>query len=187
MQPAVAESAGDLAARRHRAAAALLASHGAALLRRARRFSLCADDAEDALQRAAEILLTKAPAIAPERLVGWMYVVVRREALGIRRSRQRAMPGPGATTPGSGDGFDPLERVPSASPGPHERLEARDRAAAAARILRRLKPQERRAIALQAQGYSYAEIQAITGWTYTKVNRCLAEGRARLRELGVLG
>ena len=34
---------------------------------------------------------------------------------------------------------------------------------------------------LQAQGYSYAEICERCGWTYTKVNRCLAEGRARLR------
>jgi DNA-directed RNA polymerase specialized sigma24 family protein len=39
---------------------------------------------------------------------------------------------------------------------------------------------------LQAEGYSYAEIQAITGWSYTKVNRCLAEGRARLRALGAI-
>jgi hypothetical protein len=32
-----------------------------------------------------------------------------------------------------------------------------------------LKPQERRALGLQAAGCSYAEIEAITGWTYTKV------------------
>ena len=36
---------------------------------------------------------------------------------------------------------------------------------------------------LQAQGYSYAEICELCGWTYTKVNRCLAEGRARLYRL----
>jgi DNA-directed RNA polymerase specialized sigma24 family protein len=47
-----------------------------------------------------------------------------------------------------------------------------------------LKPQERLALFLQGQGYSYAEIQRLCGWTYTKVNRCLAEGRERLRELG---
>ncbi len=34
---------------------------------------------------------------------------------------------------------------------------------------------------LQAEGYSYAEIAETCGWTYTKVNRSLAEGRARLR------
>ena len=39
---------------------------------------------------------------------------------------------------------------------------------------------------LQAQGYSYAEICVLCRWTYTKVNRCLAEGRARLRAGGAV-
>ena len=34
-----------------------------------------------------------------------------------------------------------------------------------------------RALWLQAEGNSYDEIQEITGWTRTKVNRCLYEGR----------
>jgi DNA-directed RNA polymerase specialized sigma24 family protein len=45
-----------------------------------------------------------------------------------------------------------------------------------------LKPAERRAIGLIAAGYSYAEVGEITGWSYTKINRCAAEGRAALRE-----
>jgi RNA polymerase sigma factor (sigma-70 family) len=154
-------------------AAVVLAVHGPRFLRRARRFSLCADDADDAFQRAAEIMLTKAPPLEPRRLVAWMHVVVRREALALRRARQRALGG-GAS----------CERAGHEAPGPHELLEHRERVARAALLLRRLKPQERRALILQAEGYSYAEIQAITGWTYTKVNRCLAEGRARLRQLG---
>jgi DNA-directed RNA polymerase specialized sigma24 family protein len=44
-----------------------------------------------------------------------------------------------------------------------------------------LKANERIAIVLQAEGYSYAEICEMLGWSYTKVNRCLAEGRAKLR------
>jgi hypothetical protein len=35
---------------------------------------------------------------------------------------------------------------------------------------------------LRAEGYTYKEICEITGWTYTKVNRCLTEGRRTLRE-----
>lgn len=155
-------------------AAALLESCGEALLRRARRFSLCAADAEDALQRSIEILLTKGSAVDPRRLPAWMQVVVRREALSVRRIRERSIRA------------DPLEQVESDRPGPQERLERRERVTRAARLLARLKPDERRAIGLQAQGYSYSEIQAITGWSYTKVNRCLAEGRARLRQLGVM-
>ncbi len=52
---------------------------------------------------------------------------------------------------------------------------------AALRLLAALRADERRALVLQASGYSYAEICALTGWTYTKVNRSLAEGRAKLR------
>ena len=49
-----------------------------------------------------------------------------------------------------------------------------------AEALRQLKPQEVRALRLRAQGYTYAEICRITGWTYTKVNRALTEGRRAL-------
>ena len=35
---------------------------------------------------------------------------------------------------------------------------------------------------LTAHGYSYQEISEITGWSYTKVNRCLTEGRRSFRE-----
>ena len=45
--------------------------------------------------------------------------------------------------------------------------------------LAKLKPQERQALGLLALGYSYREICELTGWTFTKVNRCLAEGEAR--------
>ncbi|MGI9021255.1 MAG: RNA polymerase sigma factor [Solirubrobacterales bacterium] len=157
-------------------AAELLASHRAALTRRARRFSLCADDAEDALQRSIEILLTRHSTLDRARLLPWMLTVVGREALAVRRRRLREL---SATA----DVSEALAAAQSERPGPMERLERRERVSRAARLLARLKPQERRALALQAEGYSYAEIQAITGWTYTKVNRCLAEGRARLRQL----
>jgi hypothetical protein len=47
--------------------------------------------------------------------------------------------------------------------------------------LDRLKPDERTAIGLQAAGFSYREIGERQEWTQTKINRCLAEGRAALR------
>jgi RNA polymerase sigma factor (sigma-70 family) len=153
-----------------------LASSEAALRRTARRYSLCPDDAEDAYQRAVEILLTKSPPAEPQRLAAWMQVVTRREALAVRRSRERLL-GP----PSDFDG-ERLERLACDRPDPHERLERRERIASALRLLFELKPQERRALVLQALGYSYAEICELSGWTYTKVNRCLAEGRAKLRK-----
>jgi RNA polymerase sigma factor (sigma-70 family) len=157
----------------------------AALRRTARRYSLCTDDADDALQRALEILLTRADEVEPARVGAWMQVVTRREAQRVRRERERLLGGADAGELPVGCA-DHLDCLPSDRPGPAERLERRERAAGALRALAALKPQERRALVLQAQGYSYAEICELTGWTHTKVNRCLAEGRARLRQLGAL-
>ncbi len=155
----------------HDAAISLLDAHRASFRRTARRVSLCQDDADDALQRATVILLTKAPPSQGERLAGWMHVVTRREALAVRRERERLL------------GAEVGEALPWAGPCPAERAERREGCRERARMLARLKQDERRALVLIGQGYSYREICELTGWTYTKVNRCLAEGRARLREL----
>ena len=171
--------AGSATARISRGAA-LLDAHEAAIRRTARRFSICPADADDAFQRAVEILLTKAPDLEPRALLAWMQVVTRREALAAGRARRRLL-GPIPAGEGGG-GFDP-DLLAGAEADPAEQLDRRERTARVAERLRELKPQERRAVALQAAGCSYAEIQAITGWTYTKVNRCLAEGRERLRAL----
>ena len=164
---------------RHRRALELLDAHGPALRRVARRRSLCHDDAEDALQRSIEILLTKAPPIDPDRLIAWMVVVTKHEALAVRRARDRAIglraPAPAAAA------ADPLDSLPSELPGPGERVERIERLREARRALASLKATERLAIVLQAEGFSYAEICELCGWSYTKVNRCLAEGRAALR------
>jgi RNA polymerase sigma factor (sigma-70 family) len=162
-------------ANRSQAAVELLARQRAALWRIARRFSICADDADDAVQRAALILLTKGPPLEPNRLIAWMSVVTKHEALAVRRMRERAL-GVAHMTPD-----DPLALMPTDLPGPVERAERRERVAEVKNHLAELKANERLAILLQAEGYSYAEICARCGWTYTKLNRCLAEGRAALR------
>ena len=155
-------------------AAQLLAEHETTLRRTARRFSSNEADAEDALQRAAEILLRRSPDQRGRRLLAWMSVVTRHEALAVAREARRV-------PLGAADGGLDAERLAGTAPDPSVAIEGRERVAAAAAALARLKRQERRALALQAAGCSYAEIQAITGWTYTKVNRCIAEGRAALR------
>jgi RNA polymerase sigma factor (sigma-70 family) len=160
-----------------RSAVVMLAAREAAIRRTAHRYSICADDAEDAYQRAVEILLVKAPDRPAAELAAWMQVVTRREALAVRRSRERLL--------ATGEG-DPAERLTCERPGPLEHAERRERVAAAGRALAALKPQERLAIFLQANGYTYAEICELCDWTYRKLNRCLAEGRARLRQLGAI-
>ena len=158
----------------------LIAAHDRAFRRTAHRHSICSDDAEDAYQRALEILLTKAPTDQPGRLAAWMHVVTKHEAMAVRRARERLL---GSAPAASGETESVFELIPADSPGPAEGAQRRERVARSAEALAALKPQERRTLALKAEGFSYAEIQAITGFTYTKVNRCMAEGRKRFLEL----
>ena len=174
--------AGDAAARK-RAAVETYARNEAALRRTARRYSFCDDDAEDALQRGLEILLRKAPSTDPRELVRWTQTVVKHEALAIRRERERILAGPAATA-GADEGVDDwVSLLPSAADGPPEKAERRERVARSREALQTLKPQELRALTLLAEGYSYVEIGEITGYSRTKINRCLAEGRERFRSL----
>ena len=142
----------------------ILAAHAESLLRLARRHSICASDAEDAYQRGMEILLRHAGRLDPERAPAWLRTVIKHEAMAVRRSRQREM----AT--GQYD-FDSVESA--SSPSPDEQVAGFERVARSAEALGTLKPQEVRALWLRAQGNSYEEIQRETGWTRTKVNRCL--------------
>jgi RNA polymerase sigma factor (sigma-70 family) len=153
------------------AALRLLSRHGAQILALARRYAASGDDAEDAYQRAIEILLTRAPTTREEELVPWLKTVVKHEAFALRRQRERL-------TPVTSNG-EPVERgtAPAAT---HEQAERYERLRQGAEALRRLKPQEIRCLVLRAQGLSYREICKATGFTYTKVNRCLTEGRQAL-------
>jgi RNA polymerase sigma factor (sigma-70 family) len=151
----------------------LLGSQADSLLRVARRYSLCHDDAHDAYQRGLEILVRHAPRLDPDRAAGWLHTVVKHEALAINRSRRRML--------GAGDlDLDAIEARTTASP--EERVLASDRVARSAEALHGLKPQEVRALWLRALGHSYEQICEVTGWSYTKVNRCLAEGRKSFLE-----
>jgi RNA polymerase sigma factor (sigma-70 family) len=145
-----------------------VAAHADSLLRTARRYSLCPDDAQDAYQRGLEIFMGHAERLDPARAGGWLHVVVKREAQAIRRSRQKLV----ASDDVNLDGHEARSL-----PTPDERLATFDLMRRSAEALQRLKPQELRALWLRAEGHSYNEISALTGWSYTKVNRCVTEGR----------
>lgn len=72
-----------------------------------------------------------------------------------------------------------LESIYSPAAGPEDRIAERDHAQ---RQLAHLKPDERTGLGLRAAGFSYREIAARRGWTYTKANRCITEGRNRIAE-----
>lgn len=172
------------AAERRRVAIELVRDHDAQLRASARRVSICADDAEDAVQRGIEILLAKAPTSDARRLLPWARTVVRNEALAIRRTRERTLAWPGSGRQREGeDERDWVAELPSDSAGPSELVARREDVERGREALALLKPQELKALTQLAHGYSYAEIGRMNGWTRTKVNRCLAEGRARLRSV----
>lgn len=152
---------------------ALLERFGAQMLATARRYSANVHDAEDAYQRASEILLTHEPTGSDDEVCRWLRTTVKHEALAIRRRQERVLPAGEA------------ERVPVAAANPadtQERAERFERLRRGAEALGRLKPQEVRCLLLRAEGYSYREICASTGFSYTKVNRCLTEGRRAFAE-----
>ena len=161
-------------------AVALVATHGAQVLATARRYAATPEDAEDAYQRGLEILLTKALSTSEADLVPWLKTVVKHEAFALRRHRERHAP---VTDDGE------LGERGSPAAATHDQAERYEDLRQGAEALAQLKRQEIRALVLRAEGYSYAEICEITGWSYTKVNRCLTEGRQALsiRLAGIQG
>ena len=150
-----------------------IAAHADSLLRTARRHSICVDDAQDAYQRGLEIFMLHADRLDSGRAGAWLHTVVKREAKALRRSRQKLL---------GSEEIDLDSQEARRLPTPEEQLLSFDMISRSAEALQRLKPQELRALWLKAQGHSYNDIGAITGWSYTKVNRCLAEGRQSFLE-----
>jgi DNA-directed RNA polymerase specialized sigma24 family protein len=139
-------------------------------MRIAQHWSLCRDDALDAYQRALEIYVSRVETLDPATEIAWMKVVVKHEALAVRRGRADAVPVEEVDLDGhAADAQRPVDDL----------LAGRERVRRSAEALRRLKRDEAKALVLKAQGLSYAEIGESLGWTYTKVNRCITEGRAR--------
>jgi RNA polymerase sigma factor (sigma-70 family) len=147
------------------AALDLVRRHGAQIMSCARRYAATPEDAEDAYQRGLEILLTKAPSTSADDLVPWLKTVVKHEAFALRKQREK-----------HGLPTEDDDSAPAAH-DTHEHVERLDQLQRGAEAMQRLKPQEVRCMLLLAEGHSYAEICEITGFSYTKVNRCLAEGR----------
>jgi RNA polymerase sigma factor (sigma-70 family) len=171
---------GDAA--RKRAALEMIARYEPALKRTARRFSLDTEDADDAYQRALEIVLTKAPTTDARDLIRWTHTVTKHEALAVRQGREKLLGG--NRSPGRyGVAADPVAQIPATGEGPDERAERSEVIARSREALRSLKPAELRALSLLAEGYSYAEIGELTGFSQTKINRVLVEGRNRFRSM----
>src|SRR4051794_28566055 len=138
----------------------------------ARRYSLCDDDAWEALARGLEIALRHRHTIRRASAAAWFATVVKHEALHVRGSRTRELH------------LDPAAyEAPAPEPEPQHEPDRRLPALRAA--MRQLTPDQRCALTIfyamdpgGRDGGRYRRIMDATGWSYTKVNRCLSEGRA---------
>jgi RNA polymerase sigma factor (sigma-70 family) len=148
------------------------------LLRIAVRNAASEADAEEAVQDAFLAFVCEYEPESGAPPLAWITLATKRRCWRLRDAahldrRVFALPGTSHEEP-----TGVIDRRP-ADPTPlcerhAERAEARAR-------LADLKPDERRTLILLAAGYSYREVGQITGFTYTKVNRCASEGRAELR------
>lgn len=171
-------------ARRSHILTALLTHHRPALQRQAAKHSIRPADAEDALQDACVQFLAHYRGEPGVQALRWMMLVTKRCAWAIgQRHRDRESLCEISPTDAPGEP-DRAVLIPEADPDLDPalltlRAEHRaDRRAA----LGRLKPDERTALLLFGLGLSYREIAEQKHWTRTKVNRCIAEGRAALRD-----
>jgi RNA polymerase sigma factor (sigma-70 family) len=145
--------------------AAVVARHERTLLRVAGQASLCHDDALDAYQRALEIFVRRVETVDPATEVAWLKVVVRHEAMAIRRSRSESV---------AGDALDLDAFVPAVERTVEDQIAAGERVRRSAEALRALKPDEATALMMKAHGLSYEEIGRRNNWSYTNVMSTIA-------------
>jgi RNA polymerase sigma factor (sigma-70 family) len=155
------------------AALRLVRDHAAELLRFARRFSICDDDAHDAYQRAVEILVRRMRTDPPEQPLKWLRSVIRNEAARVRVERRQLV---------GHVAVDLDLHEDRELDDPSDRAIGFERLRQLAEALQRLKPQELTALLLRAEGLSYKEIGTRNAWSYTKTNRCITEGRRALAQ-----
>ena len=151
------------------------------MLRQAAKHSARPADAEDVLQDACIQFLDHYEGPPGVDALRWMMLVTKRRAwaIGSRHRKHEALPELSST---DAAGSSVLIAVADADLDPAlvaEQTERREQRFAA---LAQLKRDERTALALFGLGLSYREIAARKDWTYTKVNRCIAEGRVALRQ-----
>lgn len=135
-------------------------------------------DAEEALQEALASFVRAFDPDSGAPPLAWLTLTLKRECWRKRRREHLELRAGQETERGGEDMGVVMELIPSRGASLEEtttgNLDAQRRLGA-------LKPDQRTALCLLGAGFSYKEIAARKGWTYTKVNRCIREGRAALR------
>ena len=163
---------------------AFFAAHASRVHARvARRARTAHDIVDDACATAWTKLLRRPDVALNARGLAWLITVAVHEAWQLQERRAHETPvGPFAR--GSAIDGDVLEPIDVHSVDVETRAVDRARHADDVAAFLTLKPRERQTLYLQALGYRYAEICALTGSSYTAVNRFITEGRRALRRGG---
>jgi RNA polymerase sigma factor (sigma-70 family) len=161
-----------------RLAAELYAESYDYLLAIARRNAHTETDAAEAVQEALVSFIAKFDPESGAPPLAWLTLTLKRQCWRQRRETHLDRHVGQEADSGGEELGSFLERLTALEPGPADRVIDRDDGR---RRLAGLKPDERTALGMFAAGCSYAEIGELRGWTNTKVNRCLSEGRAALR------
>jgi DNA-directed RNA polymerase specialized sigma24 family protein len=160
---------------------ALLARHRGTLERQAIRHSKRPEGAEEALQDACVQFLAHFDGDSIEHALPWMLLTTKRCAWAIVQVERR-MPAERLSPTDWSDRDEQRRTARDERPDPSALAVRRAEQDETVRRFEALKPDERTALILLGLGCSYREIGELRGWTYTKVNRCITEGRAALRE-----
>jgi RNA polymerase sigma factor (sigma-70 family) len=142
-----------------------------------RRHALNEADAEEALQEAFAAFIEHFDPGRGAPPLAWLTLTLKRACWRARRERVGRLVSLEAEV-STDESRSVVETVASSAPSLDERVADREDGM---QRLRSLKADQRTALVLQAAGYSYREIGERRGWTYTKVNRCVTEGRRALR------
>lgn len=164
----------------------MLRTDGDALLRKARRHAPSDADAEEALADATLQFLRHYWGPPGPDAVRWMMTVVANYARRTSNhvARWNALIAIDGVDADDGNSITLADE----RRGPADVVLDSEDADEVFTALARIKHDERVALLLLGVGHSYVEIQAVTGWSRTKVRRCVYEGRravrAQLRERG---
>jgi RNA polymerase sigma factor (sigma-70 family) len=161
-----------------RLAAELFADKRNYLLSIARRNALNETDAEEALQETFANFIRAFDPSGGAPPLAWLTLALKRQCWRQRREAHLELRAVESSERSPREAGFLIESLSAGPEGTEERVVKADEARFR---LVQLKRDERRALVLKAAGYSYGEIGKRYGWTYTKVNRCLSEGRAALR------
>jgi len=152
------------------------------LLRIAVKHAANREDAAEAVQFSFSAFIEKFDPASGSPPLGWLTLTLERRCWALYRAQHLDRRVSQEAAPSSTESGFSIADIPAETADAEDTIERAEYVLAARKRLAALKHAERRTLSLIGAGYSYSEVGEITGFSYTKINRCAAEGRATLRQ-----